>query len=122
MVYLDLNRLKIMQALKSLHDAGIEHGDLQPWNVLDYDGSLRIVDLHLAMVHTCPARNQVMTEEFCFQEAIGELLCDELIAVGERMGFGSQDAILYMCVVCVRKHEGTHSQDLQIGLEMINGS
>jgi tRNA A-37 threonylcarbamoyl transferase component Bud32 len=84
-----------MQALKQLHDSGIEHGDLQPWNVLNHNGSLRIVDLHLAMIHPCPAKAQVMTEEFCSREAISELVCEELVSVGGRMMFRSQDQILY---------------------------
>jgi hypothetical protein len=84
-----------MKALKQLHDAGIEHGDLQPWNVLNHQESPRLVDWHLAMVHGCPAMNQVMTEEFCCREGITELSCEELVSVGERMMFRSQDEILF---------------------------
>lgn len=84
-----------MQALKQTHDAGIEHGDLQPWNILNYKGSPRIVDWHLAMVHGCLAKNLTMTEEFCCHEGISELGCEELVAIGERMMFRSQDQIVY---------------------------
>lgn len=84
-----------MQALKQVHDAGIEHGDLHPWNVLNYQGSPRIVDWHLAMVHGCPAKKLIMTEEFCCREGISDLACEELVAIGERMTFRSQDQILF---------------------------
>ncbi|KAF8507396.1 hypothetical protein JB92DRAFT_3145374 [Gautieria morchelliformis] len=91
----DATKLTLMQALKQLHDSGIQHGDLQPWNVLNYNGSLRIVGLHLAIIHPCPAKAQVMTEEFCSHEGISELECEELVSVGGRMMFRSQNQISY---------------------------
>ncbi|KAF8511264.1 hypothetical protein BU17DRAFT_97365 [Hysterangium stoloniferum] len=91
----DHTKLAIMQALKKVHDAGLEHGDLEPWNLLDYNGSPRIVDWHLGLIHDCPSRRLAMTEEFCNREAIQELICEEIVSVGEEMMFRSHSEILY---------------------------
>jgi len=91
----DSTKLAIMQALKKAHEAGLEHGDLEPWNLLDCNGSPRIVDWHLGLIHACPARRLAMTEEFCNREAIQELICEEIVSVGNELMFRSHNEIMY---------------------------
>ena len=69
-----------MDAMIMIHEAGLEHTDFHPYNVLSRsDGGIRIIDFDEAVPHKCERKLKII--QYAYAPSEDDFGCDELYYV-----------------------------------------
>ena len=101
-----VRRINIIEAVGSIHDAGVQHNDIKPDNILVSDADkIRIVDFDMATPHQC--KGDLPVNLYAYEPFEDEFGCYELFEIVQEFGLwtpSKHNPSLFSCRPSLIRH------------------